>query len=85
MNASSRTFIRVFTPGSPKFQLRKGEFGITVFDPDVVNPPLTDPEILASFRPGSQSVSRTEAEIHAQGLTIISVPRGSQLPPRLQA
>jgi hypothetical protein len=84
MNAASRTFIRVFTPGCLKFQLRKGEFGISVFDPGAVNPPLTETEILASFRPGSQSVSRTEAEIHAQGLTIVSIPGGPQLPPRLQ-
>jgi|SRR6266478_1221657 len=84
MNAASRTFIRVFTPGSLKFQLRKGEFGISIFDPDAVNPPLTETEILASFRPGSQSVSRTETQIHAQGLTIVSVPGGSQLPHRLQ-
>ena len=84
MNAASKTLIRVFTPGHPKFQLRKGEFGISVFDPDAVNPPLTEPEILASFRPGSQSVSRTESEIHAQGLAIVSIPGGPQLPPRLQ-
>jgi hypothetical protein len=84
MNPASKIFIRVFTPGNRKFQLRKGELGISVFDPGAVNPPLTETEILASFRPGSQSVSRTEAEIHAQGLTIISVPGGSQLPYRLQ-
>jgi hypothetical protein len=80
-----RTFIRVFTPGSPRFQLRKGEFGISVFDPDAVNPPLTELEILANFRVGSQTVSRTEAEIHAQGLTIVSIPGGLQLSHRLQA
>jgi hypothetical protein len=84
MNAASKTFIRVFTPGNPKFRLRKGELGISVFDPDAVNPPLTETEILASFRPGSQTVSRTEAEIHAQGLTIVSVPGGAQLPVRLR-
>ncbi len=84
MNAAFRTFIRVFTPGNPKFQLRKGEFGISAFDPGAVNPPLTEIEILASFRPGSQSVSRTEDEIHAQGLTFVSIPGGPQLPLRLQ-
>src|SRR6266496_4484191 len=84
MNAAPKTFIRVFTPGNPKFRLRKGELGISVFDPDAVNPPLTEAEILASFRPGSQSVSRTGAEIHALGLTVVSIPGGPQLPPRLQ-
>jgi len=84
MNTASKTLIRVFTPGHLKFQLRKGEFGISIFDLDAVIPPLTEPEILASFRPGSQSVSRTESEIHAQGLAIVSIPGGPQLPPRLQ-
>jgi hypothetical protein len=84
MNAASKTFIRVFTPGHPKFQLRKGESGISVFDPDAVNPPLTETEILAGFRSGSQTVVRTDAEIQTSGLTIVPISGGPQLSLRLQ-
>src|SRR5437899_351024 len=84
MTAIPKRFIRVFTPGNQKFQLRKGELGISVFDPDAVSPPLSEAEILASFRPGSQTVSRTETDIQAHGLQIIPIPGGPQLPPRLQ-
>src|SRR5438128_12684779 len=84
MNATFKRFLRVYTPGNPKFQLRRGEFGISVFDPDAVTPPLSEAEILSSFRPGSQTVSKTDAEIHAQVLMIVSIPGAGQLSARLQ-
>ena len=45
--------LRVTEPGHPTFQLRKGEEGLSVFDPVAVAPPLTTVEILENFRPGS--------------------------------
>lgn len=76
--------IRVFTTGQPKFQLRKGEAGSSVFDPDAVAPPLTEPEILQSFRSGSQTVVRSVTDIELVGLMVISVLGDSRLPLRLQ-
>jgi hypothetical protein len=40
---------RVYVEGKPKFQLRKGEEGLSVFNADT----LLESEILPSFRPGS--------------------------------
>lgn len=51
-DAGLAVVVRVATPGQPAFQLRKGEQGISVFDPAAVDPPLTEDEILAAFRPG---------------------------------
>jgi hypothetical protein len=45
--------VRVTEPGRPAFQLRKGEEGLSVFDPAAVQPPLTESEILDAFRLGS--------------------------------
>jgi hypothetical protein len=81
---SARIVVRVVTPGKPAFQLQKGETGLSVFDIDAVSPPLSDAEILASFRPGSQVVARTIAEILQAGLRIVSIPGDPKLPVRLQ-
>jgi hypothetical protein len=61
---------RVGTPGQPAFQLRKGEEGLSVFDPFGVEPPLTEAEILEPFRPGSVVLYRTVAQIAEFGLSL---------------
>jgi hypothetical protein len=76
--------VRVVAPGRPAFQLRKGEEGLSVFDPGAVDPPLTDSEILSGFRPGSQAVVRSVQEIEGKGLLVIPVPGAAPLPPRLR-
>jgi hypothetical protein len=77
-------FVRVAEPGRPAFQLRKGEEGISVFDVDAVEPPLSDSEILDNFRLGSQLVLRSKAEIEAKGLNVIPIPGAKPLSERLR-
>ena len=77
--------LRAAETGKPAFQLRKGEEGISVFMPDAVQPPLTEAEIRAAFRPGSVVVTRTDAEITAKGLRIVPILGGEPLPDRLRA
>jgi hypothetical protein len=77
--------IRVGSPGLSVFQLRKGEEGLSVFDPVGVDPPLTDDEILDSFRPGSLLVYRTIAQITSLGLAIVPTEGAETLPERLKA
>jgi hypothetical protein len=77
--------IRVTEPGKPAFQLRKGEEGISVFDTGAVDPPLTEAEILRSFRPGSLAVVRTREEVQAKGLLVVPIPGAGPLPLRLGA
>jgi hypothetical protein len=76
--------VRVVEPGQPSFQLRKGEQGVSVFDPAAVSPPLSEAEILNSFRPGSQTVSRSFEEIDQKGLRIVPVEGDETLPQRLR-
>jgi hypothetical protein len=76
--------IRVVAPGKPAFPLRKGEEGISVFEEQTVAPPLTEEEILACFRTGSQLVSRTREEIEAKGLVIVPIRGADPLPERLR-
>jgi hypothetical protein len=76
--------VRVAEPGKPAFQLRKGEEGISVFDPQSVTPPLTEAEILDSFRPGSQAIMRSVAEIEQRGLLVVPIPGAGPLPERLR-
>ncbi len=76
--------IRVFTPALPAFQLRKGEEGISVFDPDAVAPPLTEDEILDAFRTGSQSAVRSIQDVAARGLEVVTVEGADVLPDRLR-
>lgn len=77
-------FIRVTETGKQGFQLRKGEDGLSVFDPEAVAPALTEAEILDAFRADSQLVSRTREEIEAKGLVIVLVPGSTSLPLRLR-
>lgn len=75
---------RVATPGHAAFQLRKGEEGLSVFDPDAVEPPLSDDELLEAFRPGSVVIYRTKHQIEALGLEVVEVDGGDALPDRLR-
>jgi hypothetical protein len=79
-----RVVVRIVTPGDPKFQLRKGEAGISVFDPQAVSPQLTEAEVVSGFRPGSVAVTRSVDDIEAKGLQVVAVLGASTLPPRLQ-
>lgn len=76
--------VRVTEPGRPAFQLRKGEEGISVFDPDALQPPLTEEEILDHFRPGSILVARTLEELRVKGLEVVAIPGAESLPQRLR-
>jgi hypothetical protein len=76
--------VRVTEGDRPAFQLRPGEEGISVFDPDAVSPPLSDSEILDGFRAGSRLVARSIPEIEAKGLTVVPVPGAAALPDRLR-
>lgn len=76
--------IRVGSPGLAAFQLRKGEEGLSVFDPVGVDPPLSEEEILDAFRPGSLLVYRTIAQIASLGLIVVSSEGAETLPDRLR-
>jgi hypothetical protein len=77
--------IRVGSPGVSAFQLRKGEQGLSVFDPVGVDPPLTDDEILDAFRPGSLLVYRTITQITSLGMRVVPSEGAESLPERLKA
>lgn len=75
---------RVTEPGKAAFSLRKGELGVSVFDLEKPEPPLTETEILDAFRPGSLAIIRSSAEIEAKGLVIVPVPGVESLGERLR-
>lgn len=76
---------RVGTPGQPAFQLRKGEQGLSVFDPTAVDPPLTEDELLDAFRPGSVVLYRPASQVLALGLAVVPTEGAESLPDRLRA
>jgi hypothetical protein len=76
--------IRVAEPGKPAFQLRPGEEGLSVFDADAVDPPLTETEVLDSFRSGSTAVLRSLVEVEVQGLEVVPIEGTGSLPQRLR-
>ena len=76
--------VRVIEPGRPGFQLRKGEEGLSIFQPEIVEPPLSEAEILNWFRPGSQALYRSVEEIEAKGLRVVPTPGEGALSQRLQ-
>ena len=76
--------VRVTELGRAAFQLRKGEEGVSLFDPGAVEPPLSESEILDAFRPGSVLVAREVAEIEARGLQVVSILGAESLPSRLR-
>jgi hypothetical protein len=67
---------RVFEEGKPKFQLRKGEDGLSVFDADVISPQ----DILPSFRPGSQLTTQQREFLESRGFKIRQTPGDESLP-----
>ena len=72
---------RIFEEGKPKFQLRKGEEGLSVFDADE----LVESEVLPNFRPGSHLITLQRPFIESFGLKIEKTPGDTSLPQRLQA
>lgn len=50
-----------------------------------VDPPLTEDEILAAFRPGSIVVYRPASVIEEHGLQLLPTPGAESLPERLRA
>lgn len=76
---------RVYTPGQPAFRLRPGEEGLSVLDPNLVDPPLTEAEVLEGFRPESRVWSIPVGSIEARRLVLIRRPGASVLPLRLRA
>lgn len=76
--------VRVTERGRSAFQLRKGEEGISVFDLESVHPPLTEAEVLQSFRSGSQVITHSVDEIVAKGLRVVPIPGTEPLPQRLR-
>lgn len=76
--------IRVSSPGHLAFQLRKGEVGLSVFDPEATEPPLNEDEILDAFRPGSLVVFRSKDQIARLGLDVVSCEGAESLPERLR-
>jgi hypothetical protein len=76
--------IRVTEPGRPAFQLRKGEEGLSVFDSEAVDPPLTEAEVVASFRAGSLAVVRSREDVASKGLRLVPVEGMASLPLRLR-
>jgi hypothetical protein len=79
-SSGEASFWRVTTPGTPAFQLRQGESGLSVFDASKVGAS----DVLPSFRSGSGITSRTTSEIEASGLTIERTPGDQNLPQNLQ-
>jgi hypothetical protein len=71
---------RVFEDGKPKFQLRKGEEGLSVFDADK----LLEEDILPNFRPGSRLTTQHCQFIESFGLKIAKTPGDSSLPQKPQ-
>ena len=55
-----------------------------MFDLEKTAPPLSAPEVLASFRPGSHAIMRSETEVVAKGLQIVPILGSDALPPRLR-
>jgi hypothetical protein len=75
---------RITETDKPAFRLRKGEEGISVFDPKSVQPPLTEDEVLNCFRPGSILVTQPLMEIEAKGLQVFPILGAETLPQRLR-
>ena len=70
---------RVFEEGNPKFQLRPGEEGLSVFDANAVGPE----DVLPHFREGSLLTTRQIAEIEKRNLQVLSTPGHESLPQHL--
>ena len=75
---------RVATPDLPAFQLRKGEIGLSVFDLSAVDPPISESELLESFRSGSIVLYRTLEQVAALGLLLAESDGAETLSDRLK-
>ena len=71
---------RVYQPGKPRFQLRQGEEGISLFDAELVTPA----EILPHYRPGSRVTTQEIATIESFGLKVVETPGDPGLPDLLR-
>ena len=78
--ARKANFYRVAESGKPRFQLRHGEEGLSVFDARRVKPE----DILPSFRPGSLVFALDVAWIESFGLRVVKTPGDPRLPKLLQ-
>jgi hypothetical protein len=78
--AEKAKVFRVVEPGKPRFQLRQGEEGLSVFDAGHVKPE----DILPAFRPGSLVVSRDVEWLESFGLQVVKTPDDPGLPKLLQ-
>ncbi len=76
--------VRVGEIGKPAFQLRPGEKGISVFDLEAVAPPLSEMEILVSFRDGSVAILIDPQILKLIGLQVVLVLGSDDLPQRLR-
>ncbi len=79
-----QAYLRVATPGKPAFQLKPCEEGISVFDPLLVEPPLTQEEVLSAFREGSIALTVGRGVIMQCGLEVVEVTGHESLPERLR-
>jgi hypothetical protein len=70
----------VYNPGKPRFQLRKGEEAISVFDAEKATPA----DILPSFRSGSLISTHAISTIESFGLVVLHTPGDPKLPQLLQ-
>jgi hypothetical protein len=71
---------RIYEDGKPKFQLRKGEEGLSVFDADKIK----EADILPNFRPESMVTTQQRKLIESFGLRIEKTPGDPNLPQLLQ-
>ena len=76
--------IRVADPSRPAFQLRPGEEGISVFDTNALQPPLTEAEVLEAFRPGSKAIALSVEDVENKDMKVVPIPGASTLPQRLR-
>jgi hypothetical protein len=71
---------RVVELGKPRFQLRQGEEGLSVFDAGKVQPE----DVLPAFRPGSLVITLEVEWLESFGLQVVRTPGELRLPKLLQ-
>jgi hypothetical protein len=60
------TVKRVYQNGKPKYQLRQGEQGLSIFDAQI-----SDADIRAKFKPGSKTDTKSVDEIEKKGFSMV--------------
>ena len=78
--AEKRKVYRVVEIGKPRFQLRQGEEGVSVFDAGRVQPE----NILPAFRPGSSVLALDVQWLESFNLQVVKTTGDSGLPKLLQ-